>query len=431
MWSESDFPRRSETRSISLVNETDILVLGASFAGIEFLHQLMRFSEDRPPRMTVVDRQGAHGYIPLVQERLCDRLTAGNSTLDTAAYVRSIPGATFLQDDVVAFNPEHKTVTLASGAIWRSRIVVVALGSAAVPPPAFPGAKFIYGYKFAGQLAEALRALAAVLTAPTAVPEVAPVVAVLGGGVSGVELAGELADLRRSRPEGWHAPEVVLVSASSRLLPGMHPRIGARALRALTEQGVTVRLRARVEVAHAGGLTLRETPETGPPSTLEVPTDLCLWAAGIRPAPVLDALGLPRTPEGWLQVGPTLQCFPTVAGDKANIFACGDAVRIVGGTGEWPTMQRAIEALWQAKVVAKNVWTLLRNASDGPREALPLRPHRLRRDFFYGVSVGRDSLVVYQGISVNVRGINHAFRRWLMRRYFTRYRPRPRSGPPG
>jgi NADH dehydrogenase len=96
-------------------------------------------------------------------------------------------------------------------------------------------------------------------------------------------------------------------------------------------------------------------------------------------------------------------------------------VRIQGGEGEWPTMQRAIECLWQAKVVAEGVLALADHDPAYPEGVPPLRPHRLRRTFFYGVSVGAKSYVVYRGLRVHVPWVTPWFRRWLMRQYFARY----------
>lgn len=398
--------------------ETDVLILGASFAGIEVLYQLVRFSEGQPPRVTVVDRMARHGYIPLVQERLVGRLPLGDSELDTAAYVRSVPEATFVEEEVVAFDVARKTATLASGAEIRGRCVVVALGSAAEPPPDLPGGGRLRSYKFGAEFEATRAALDDVLGGS----EERPTIAVVGGGVSGVEMAGELADLRRARPEGWRVPEVVLVCGSERLVPGMPEVIAERCRRSLVAQGVAVRLGARVEAVHDGGLSLQECRDEVS-DRVELPAALSLWSAGVRPSSILPVLGLPLTAEGWLRVGPTLQCFPDAGAPKGEIFACGDAVRVVGGTGEWPTMQRAIECLWQAKVVARNLLALLRQPAGDSQGWPSLRPHRLRRDFFYGVSLGRDSLVVYGRHALNVRGVNHAFRRWLMRQYFARYAP--------
>jgi NADH dehydrogenase FAD-containing subunit len=54
--------------------DADVLVLGASFAGLEVVYQLVRRADRAPLRIVAVDKQAAHGYLPLVQERLCGRI---------------------------------------------------------------------------------------------------------------------------------------------------------------------------------------------------------------------------------------------------------------------------------------------------------------------------------------------------------------------
>ncbi|MCA9710854.1 MAG: hypothetical protein KDK70_33740, partial [Myxococcales bacterium] len=75
----------------------DVLVLGASFGGVEVLLQLQR-RLPRPLKVVVVDRQRTHGYIPLAHERLCARIGPG-AALDTEAFVRSLPGVEFVHDE--------------------------------------------------------------------------------------------------------------------------------------------------------------------------------------------------------------------------------------------------------------------------------------------------------------------------------------------
>ncbi|MEM9453956.1 MAG: FAD-dependent oxidoreductase [Myxococcota bacterium] len=404
----------------------DVLVLGASFAGIEVLLQLQR-RLSRPLKIVVVDRQRRHGYIPLVHERLCGRLPGPESTLDTEAFVRSLPGVDFWADEVVAFAPEAKAATLGSGRRVRARFVVVALGSVLGPPAAIPGAEHLGGYKLHADYERMAERLRAVLKAGA---DENPRLVVVGGGISGVELAGELAHLRRDRPEGWQSPAVTLVSSSPALLPELSPGIGRKAAAILQAQGVELRLGTRLCEADADMVTLREAKGEGVGERTEsLRCAMALWAGGVKPAPVLEHLGLPRTEQGWLAVGPTLQCFPArvprdLAAEPPEIFACGDAVRVVGGTGPWPTMQRAIECLWQAKVVARNLSTLAECAPDYPEGVPPLYPHRLRTRFAYGVSLGGRSLVVYGPARVDVPALNVWFRRWLMRQYFARYAPR-------
>ncbi len=427
MSSADEAPRKPKT--------TDVLVLGGSFAGIEVVYQILRLSDGRPPRITVVDRQERHGYLPLVQERLTETIAPEKSQLETASYVRSIPGARFVLGEIVGFDPDKREVELADGTRIRGRFVVVALGSVAEPPPDIEGAGDLVRYKEGADFEQARASLGEMLRA-----EGEHQVAVIGGGVSGCELAGELATLSRRRPQGWSAPVVTLVTGSDRLLPDHPPRVGRKARRLLESQGVRVRLGARLVAVRRGendvpyrrawtgaidGITVRE----GEGETVEIPCSLAFWAGGVRPAPILDRLGLPRTEKGWLAVGPTLQCLPTPTPTNPDVFACGDAVRIRSGAGEWPTMQRAIECIWQAKRVARSIVLLAAHKRDYPEGVPPLLPHRLRRRFFYGISLGRRSLVVYRGLILDLPGVNHWFRRWLMRQYFARYLPLPGSQP--
>ena len=87
-----------------------------------------------------------------------------------------------------------------------------------------------------------------------------------------------------------------------------------------------------------------------------------------------------------------------------------------------PTMQRAIECLWQAGLTAKNLCRLAVEPPGYPRGVPPLAPHVLREDFPHGVSVGGKSLIVYGPIVLDLAAINTWFRRFLMRQYFARYR---------
>lgn len=417
----------------------DVLILGGSFAGVELVHQLRRSAAGRGLSVAVVDRQAAHGYIPLVHERLTRRIDARGSVLPTRDCVEAPPQARYVVGEVRSFDPEQKEVALASGERLRGRFVVVALGSVLAPPPAIAGAERFVGYKFAGEFEGTAERLAALLgpegqmergtggaehpyregESPGPVGERPPIV-VVGGGISGVELAGELGYLARVRPQGWRAPRVVLVHAGARLLPDLCERAGAKAARALQAQGVELRLGARLRRLSAGTAEI----QAGQGPLEAVPCAMAFWAGGVRPAPALAALQLPRTEAGWLAVGPTLQCFPTASPTRPDIFAIGDAARIVGGTGEWPTMQRAIECLWQAKQVARHIMRLAKEPPGYPNGVPPLAPHTLREDFFHGVSMGGASLVVYGRLVLDFPRLNTWFRRFLMRQYFARYRAR-------
>lgn len=406
----NDLPRRRGDAGVP--HRCDVLVLGASFAGVEVVLQLQR-RLPRPLQIVVVDRQARHGYIPLAHERLCGSVPMEGTTLDTAAFVGSLPGVRFVEDEVVAFDPEAKRAELRSGQRIEARFVVVALGSELAPPPGLPGGEHLLRYKLGPELEHARQRIAALLEPPARAS-----VVVVGGGLSGVELAAELAHV------GGPRVAVTLVSSDARLLPELAAGVGRTAEATLRRLGVVLRLRTRVVAVEPEAVRVRALDGGAGAAEERLGCAAALWAGGIRPAPVLACLGLPRTPEGWLSVGPTLQCFATAVPSQPDVLACGDAVRVVGGNGQWPTMQRAIECLWQAKVVAHNLVTLAAQAPGYPQGVPSLRPHVLRPSFAYGVSLGARSLVVYGRARADVPRVNVWFRRWLMRRYLARYAPR-------
>jgi len=389
--------------------DCDVLILGASFAGMELYHRLRRTRAGRALAITIVDRQTEHGYIPLIQERLTLRLPLARSALPTAWCVQQDPRARYLVDEVISLDPDTREVALASGTRLRARFVVVALGSLLAPPPTMPGQQHLLGYKFAHEFVATQRQLWARLERPGA-----PHVVVIGGGISGVELAGELAHLSRKAPPG-QGLKVTLADGGDRLLRGLTPRAGRMAARQLARQGVTLRLNTRVLEVRTALMYLHTAD--GEPD--ELTHDGAFWAGGIRATPVLARLGLPTTLRGYLAVTPTLQCGP-----HPQIFACGDAARVVDESGEWPTMQRAIECIWEAGVVAHNILTL---ASADP--ARPLRRLKLRRDFPHGVSIGAASMIVYGRLAVELGFFGVWFRRFLMRMYFRRYGAPGGTGP--
>ncbi len=419
MSSATDSARPADAQVQTEISDTDVLILGASFIGLELLHQLRRRPQGRGLRVTIIDRHRRHGYLPLVHERLCGRLAPGESEIDTAAAIEADVDACFIQGEIVAVDTFSKEVLLASGQNLHGRFLVIALGSVLEPPPAIPGSQHLVRYKLADEQESATAALADLLgpDSPTGDDAEAPTVAVIGGGISGVELAGELAHLASERPPAWRAPKVVLVHSGERLLPRFAARVARRASRILQQQGVEIRLDTRLLAAKPGQIRLRDAQ-----GERWQKSNMCFWSGGIRPAPLLASLNLPRTEAGWLAVGPTLQCFATPRPTMPDVFAGGDAVRVIGDGGEWPTMQRAIECIWQANVIARNIIKLSEETESYLSGVPPLEPHRLRKDFFHGISLGGRSLVVYGRAMVDVAGVNTWFRRFLMRSYFARYR---------
>ncbi|MFY0538657.1 NAD(P)/FAD-dependent oxidoreductase [Nannocystis pusilla] len=269
----------------------DVLILGASFAGIELVHQLRRSARGRGLKITVVDRQAEHPYIPLVQERLVGRLDPAKSVLPTRRSVEQKAAARYVVGDVVELDPDRKEVVLASGERLRGRFIVVALGSVLAPPAGIEGAERFVDYKFEGEFASAAERLAALLgpggevsrrvssgDGPYREGEASgpvgerPTIVVAGGGISGVELAGDLGRLARVRPAGWRAPKVTLIHSGPRLLPHLCERAGRKAEQHLRAQGVELRLNTRLTRLAPGTAAVRPVGPGG--DAVDVPCDM-------------------------------------------------------------------------------------------------------------------------------------------------------------
>ena len=204
-------------------------------------------------------------------------------------------------------------------------------------------------------------------------------VAIIGAGATGTELAAELHRTARAvvaygldKIDPEKDIQITLIEAAERILPALPPRISAATLRLLQGLGVDVRTGARVTEVRADGVRLAGGDF--------IPSELVVWAAGVRGPDVLaDLDGLEATRSHQLVVTPTLQ----TTRDPA-IFAIGDCAYLVPEGETRPVPPRAQAAHQEASHVFKQIRRKLK------RE--PLRPF-VYRDFGSLVSLGEYSTV--------------------------------------
>jgi NADH dehydrogenase len=376
------------------------VLLGCSFAGLEFLyHYARRRGRFADGEVLVVDPRPVHEYVPLLHEQLAGSGHRRAPTFDACAFCRAV-GAEFRRAAAVGVDPSAQVVTLDDGGVVRYATLVIAVGSAPAVPAVLSRAPSVVGSK---SLEDVARLRAAVAAHPGVRDGRVPVV-VVGGGLTGVEWAAELA----GSPVGGRAVAVTLVDAVPRVLPTFGDGVAAHATRVLRGLGVELLLGRTVQDVDGEGTVALDDGR-------RLPAGAVLWAGGVRPSPALGAFGLPLGARGHLLVTPRLDVRGADGRPMQSLHAIGDAVRVVGDDGvEWPTMVRAIEAIWQGKLLARRLAG--RHAPGaGPR-------HRLRRDFFHGVSLGPGhSLVVYGRRWADARPFV-GLRRLLMWGYYVRYR---------
>jgi NADH dehydrogenase len=301
-------------------------------------------------QIVLIDKTNHHLFQPLLYQVA----TAALSPADIAAPIRSIfhrcPTVSIVLDEVTAVNPQRREVLCRhSGAIGYDFLVLA--------PGSCPN---YFGHDHWRQFAPPLKTLkdalelrrrileAYELAASCPDPEEArayTTFVVIGGGPTGVELAGALAEIGRftmTRDFPQLNPEdirVVLLEAGPRLLPSFPPKLSARALRDLTELGVNVCLGVRATDIQPTGVLL-STGEFLAARTV-------IWAAGTQAPDFLRSLGVPLDRSGRVIVAEdcSVPGFP-------EIFVIGDASCFRDPRfGELPAL--APVALQQGRFVAR------------------------------------------------------------------------------
>ncbi|WP_414719805.1 NAD(P)/FAD-dependent oxidoreductase [Streptomyces sp.] len=172
----------------------------------------------------------------------------------------------------------------------------------------------------------------------------------VGGGYAGVEALAELEDMARYTSRYYHNIKPsdlrwILVEATGRILPEVGETMGRYAVRELRGRNIDVRLETRLETCEGRVAVLSDGSR--------FPTRTLVWTAGVKPAPVLAATGLPLTERG------RIRCTAALSVEGAeHAWAAGDAAAVPDLTSSEQgaeTAPNAQHAVRQAKVLADNI----------------------------------------------------------------------------
>ena len=295
-----------------------VLILGGGFAGLYAARDL----RNAPVRVTVVDRRNHHLFQPMLYQVA----TAGLNPSDIASPIRSILRASknteVLLAEVRDIDVNARTVRFTDGATASYDYLVVATGARHSYfghdewEPLAPGLK---------SLEDALEIRRRVLLAfEHAERETDPVrrhayltFVIVGGGPTGVEMAGAVAEIRRYalRRDFRHIDPgeatVMLLEGGPRLLPSYPENLSAQAKQKLRRLGVEVRTETLVTDIRPGSVNA---------AGWVIPTQTVIWAAGNTASPILRSLGAPLDRMGRAIVEP--DC--TIPGHP-EVFVLGDA----------------------------------------------------------------------------------------------------------
>jgi NADH dehydrogenase len=328
-----------------------VVIVGGGFGGLTLAQSL----EGAPVRVTLVDRTNHHTFQPLLYQVAM----AGLSPADIAQPIRSIlsrqENVTVLMAEVTGIDCAERRVRLADGGVLDWDFLVVACGVRTSYfghddwEAAAPGLKSIEDAVELRQRVLSAFELAEREEDP-AVRSALMSFVVIGGGPTGVELAGALAELskfvleRDFRHIDPTEARVLLVEGGPRILPSFPEDLAESAASQLRELGVEVRAGAKVTSIEPGLVRLGDEV---------IPCSVALWAAGVRAVPMTAWLGAPLDPLGRVKVDPDLR----VPG-QPRVFVIGDAARLDGPDGK-PLPGVSPVAMQQARTVAKSIRRLI------------------------------------------------------------------------
>ncbi len=342
-----------------------VVVVGGGFGGLYAAQSLKRAAVD----ITLVDRRNFHLFQPLLYQVA----TGGLSPANIAAPLRSIlkrqRNARVLLAEATGLDAARRVVSLADGEVPYDSLIVAAgmanqyFGHDQWAPLA-PGLKTIE---------DATEIRRRILTAfeqaerRGAAPDVAEwlTFVVIGGGPTGVELAGALAEIARDtlrrefRTINPAAAKIVLVDAADRILQSYPPELSEKAAESLRRLGVTVYCGVRVTQIAADAVELQRGG-----GSERVAARTVLWAAGVQASPlgriVASATGTQTDRLGRVIVAPDL----SIAGHP-DVFVIGDLANFPHQGGQ-PLPGVAQVAMQQGRYVARLIEARLRGRTLPP-----------------------------------------------------------------
>jgi len=318
---------KPETARLEQDGTSGVVIVGAGFAGLEAAKVLGRAGV----RVTLVDRQNHHLFQPLLYQVATAALSAPDIAEPIRAILRPYDSVQVLLGEVVGIDPAARLVHFSHGAQLRYDYLLLASGArtgyfgkdhwAAVAPglktiedARLLRARLLWNFELAERCQDPEE------------QERLLTIAVIGGGPTGVEVAGSVAELsrytlvrdfRRIRPE---KARILLLEGGPRLLAGFSEKLSDYALARLQRLGVSVHLGEMVDDITGSSLSI---------DGHRIAAGLVVWAAGVEPSPLGALLGVSLDRAGRVPVDSCLR-----VRELSNVFVMGDLALCLDGDGQ-------------------------------------------------------------------------------------------------
>jgi len=304
-----------------------VVIIGAGFAGV----QVARGLGADGVRATLLDRQNYHLFQPLLYQVATAALSPADIAEPVRRMLRRFPSIEVLLGEVTGIDVAVRRVALADGKSLSYDILVLAAGATHA----------YFGHDEWAEIAPSLKSLAdarrvrsrlllsfeqAEMSDDRTERKRLMTFVVIGGGPSGVELAGAIAELARyTLAKDFHridakSTTVLLLEAGPRILSAFPEELARYARRKLGSLGVTVRENCVVKDISRDSVVVGDDT---------IATGLAIWAAGVKASPVGKLLGVPTDKMGRVKVNRDL----SVPG-LSNVYALGDVALVLDTVGK-------------------------------------------------------------------------------------------------
>ena len=340
-------PRDHGAREVRQLSQRRVVIVGGGFGGMTAAKALARLPVD----VTLIDRHNYHTFSPLLYQVASSGLAPDDIAPNLRGIVQAHANVDAVMADVSGVDFDRREVMLERGAPIPYDVLVLAAGAVS-SDFGVPGvAEHTIPLK---TLDDAIRVRSAVLrrfeaanTDPSIIDEGGLTFVVAGGGPTGVELCGALSELftqvlaKDFKNLDVSRARVVLVEMTDHVLGMFSDASRLEAKRELEARGVDVCLGRSIVSVDAETVRLDDGTE--------IAAQTVVWAAGVRPNPLADRLGLAQTKRGGIIVGDDL----SVPG-RPEVFVIGDLAGATSPDGRaYP--QLAPVAMQQARHVARTL----------------------------------------------------------------------------
>ena len=343
-----------------------VVILGGGFGGLSAALRLKR----APVQVTLIDRCNYHLFQPLLYQVATGSLSPANISSPLRTILKDHRNAQVLLGEATGVDAAKRQVILSDGKIDYDTLIV-ATGSSHQYFGHHEWEQFAPGLKTIEDATDMRRRI--LLAFETAERETDPeklrmlmTFVIVGGGPTGVELAGALAEIANDtlRRDFRHidpsSARIFLVEGGDRLLPSYPPKLSAAAQKMIERLGVTVRTGAMVTNIEKDLVTVRQGDATEMYATRTI-----LWAAGVLGSPVARSVaqqtGAPIDSAGRISVEP--DC--SVPGHP-EIFVIGDLALFTHQEGGKPLPGVAQPAIQEGHYVARAITRRLRGEPAKP-----------------------------------------------------------------